>query len=50
MVATDIDKDGLEELVVSFSGYGPWYHDEANGWQFLNGEIPDDMKPINCYP
>jgi len=50
MVAVDIDIDGVEELVVSFSGYGLWYYDDTDGWQFLNGEIPDDMKPINFYP
>jgi hypothetical protein len=50
MVAMDINNDGVEELVVSFSGYGLYYHDETNGWQFMNGEIPDDMKAINFYP
>jgi len=46
----DIDNDGVEELVVSFSGYGLYYFDEIDGWQFLNAVIPDDMKPINFYP
>jgi 23S rRNA C2498 (ribose-2'-O)-methylase RlmM len=50
MVAVDIDKDGMEELVVAFSGYGLYYHDENNGWQFLNAVVPEDMKPINFYP
>jgi hypothetical protein len=50
MVAVDIDKDGAEELVVSFSGYGLWYYDETIGWQLLNAVVPDDMKPINFYP
>jgi len=50
MVAVDIDKDGIEELVVAFSGYGLYYHDETNGWQFLNAVIPEDMKAINFYP
>jgi Zn-dependent metalloprotease len=50
MVAVDIDKDGVEELVVSFSGYGLYYHDETNGWQLLNTVLPVDMKPINFYP
>jgi hypothetical protein len=50
MVAVDIDKDGVEELVVSFSGYGLWYYDETIGWQLLNDVVPDDMKPINFYP
>jgi len=50
MTAVDIDNDGVEELVVAFTGYGLYYFDETDGWQFLNGEIPDDMKPINFYP
>jgi len=50
MTAVDIDNDGLEELVVAFTGYGLYYFDETDGWQFLNAEIPDDMKPINFYP
>jgi hypothetical protein len=50
MVAVDIDKDGVEELVVSFSGYGLYYHDETNGWQLLNTVLPVGMKPINFYP
>jgi hypothetical protein len=49
MTAVDIDNDGAEELVVSFSRYGLWYFDETNGWQFLNAAIPEDMKPINFY-
>jgi len=50
MVAVDIDKDGIEELVVAFSGYGLYYFDEADGWQGLNAVVPEDMKPINFYP
>ena len=50
MVAADIDKDGVEELVVSFSGYGLYFLDETTGWQFLNAVIPMDMRPINFYP
>jgi hypothetical protein len=50
MVAVDLDKDGVEELVASFPGYGLWYTDEAVGWQFLNAVIPIDMKPMNVYP
>jgi hypothetical protein len=50
MTAVDIDKDGVEELVVSFSGYGLYYFDETNGWQLLNTVLPVDMKPINFYP
>jgi len=50
MTAVDIDKDGVEELVVSFSGYGLYYFDETNGWQLLNTVVPGGMKPINFYP
>ncbi len=50
MTAVDIDKDGVEELVVSFSDHGLWYHGETTGWQFLNAVIPEDMKPINFHP
>lgn len=50
MTVVDIDKDGVEELVVSFSGYGLYYLDETNGWQLLNGAVPAAMKPLNFYP
>jgi hypothetical protein len=50
MTAVDIDNDAVEELVVSFSGYGLYYFDETDGWQLLNDVVPDDMKPINFYP
>jgi len=50
MTAVDIDNDGVEEMVVSFSGYGLYYFDETNGWQLLNTVPPAGMKPINFYP
>ena len=50
MTAVDLDKDGVAELVVSFSGYGLYYFDETNGWQLLNTVLPVGMKPINFYP
>jgi hypothetical protein len=50
MTALDIDRDGVEELVVSFSGYGLYCHDETVGWEHLHTIMPDDMKPINFYP
>jgi len=50
MTVVDIDKDGQEELAVSFSGYGLYYFDETYGWQWLNDVVPDDMKPINFHP
>jgi len=45
MTVVDVDKDGVEELVVSFSAYGLYYLDESNGWQWLNDFVPEDMKP-----
>jgi len=50
MVAVDIDNDGVEELVVAFTGYGLYYFDDTDGWQLLNAVVPEDMKPINFYP
>jgi hypothetical protein len=50
MTVVDIDKDGVEELVVSFSGFGLYYFDETIGWQLLNTVVPVGMKPINFYP
>jgi len=50
MTAVDIDNDGVEELVFSFSGFGLYYFDETNGWQLLNQVVPEDMKPINFHP
>jgi hypothetical protein len=50
MLSVDINKDGVEELVVSFAGYGLYYYDEAIGWQLLNSVLPEDMKAINFNP
>ena len=50
MTTVDIDGDGVEDLVVSFSGFGLYYFDETIGWQLLNDVVPDDMQPINFYP
>jgi hypothetical protein len=50
MTVVDIDKDSVEELVVSFSGFGLYYYDETNGWQLLNTVLLVGMKPINFYP
>ena len=50
MTVVDIDNDGVEELVVSFSGFGLYYFDETIGWQLLNTVPPVGMKPINFYP
>jgi hypothetical protein len=50
MTAVDIDKDGVDELVASFSGYGLYYLEEGDGWEKLNDVFPEDMKAINFYP
>jgi len=49
MTAVDIDKDVVEELVVSFNGYGLYYLDEKNRWHWINDFVPKEMKPINFY-
>ena len=43
MLAVDLDKDGTEELVASFTGYGLYVYKEAKGWSQLNTIIPDVM-------
>jgi hypothetical protein len=50
MLAADIDNDGTDELVVSFSGYGLYYDDETTGWQQLNDVVPEEIKSINFRP
>ena len=50
MVAVDIDKDGLEELAVSFTGYGLWIYDPDHGWSQLNTIAPQNMIPIDFFP
>jgi hypothetical protein len=50
MLAADIDNDGTDDLVVSFSGYGLYYDDETTGWQQLNDVVPEGMKSINFRP
>ena len=50
MLSVDIDKDGVEQLVVSFFGYGLYYDDEIIGWQPLKDVVPEEMKSINFRP
>jgi hypothetical protein len=51
MLSVDINKDGVEELVASFSGDGLKYYDqETAGWQPLNEVVPEEMKSINLRP
>jgi hypothetical protein len=45
MTALDLDKDGVEELVVCFEGYGLYTYDETNGWHLLNSIVPHGMVP-----
>jgi hypothetical protein len=46
MVAVDIDSDGIEELVVAFSGYGLYSFGETNAWQVLHYVVPMQIVPI----
>jgi hypothetical protein len=51
MLSVDINKDRVEELVASFSGYGLEYYDEETaGWQPLNDVVPEEMISINFHP
>ena len=50
MTVVDIDKDSVEELVVSFSDYGLYSFDETDSWQLLNAVVPVDMKPCIYKP
>ena len=50
MTVVDINNDGVEELVVSFGGYGLYYFDETKDWQRINTVLPEDMKPIKFDP
>jgi len=50
MLSVDIDKDGVEQLVVSFSGYGLYYDDEIIGWLPLKDVVPEEIKSINLRP
>lgn len=44
MVAVYIDRDVVEELVVSFSSDGLHHVGETSDWRFLNFIFPHDMK------
>jgi hypothetical protein len=41
---------GRQDVAEYRIGYGLWYYDETDGWQLLNGVVPEDMKPVNFYP
>ena len=46
MTAADIDKDGQDELIVAFSGYGLYTYDQTNGWTPINTVIPEAVIPF----
>jgi hypothetical protein len=47
MIAVDVDHDGVEEVIASFSGYGLYLYKETNGWMLLNSVIPDIIIGAN---
>jgi len=47
MLAVDMDNDGMEEVVVSFSGYGLYLYKETIGWILLNSVIPEAIIGAN---
>jgi hypothetical protein len=50
MTAVDLDRDGTEELAVSFPGYGLYILDETSGWSSLSPLTPDGMVDIGTAP
>jgi len=50
MMVVDINNDGAEELVISFTGYGLYtYNPGTQVWVRINTVIPEDMKPVNSF-
>jgi len=43
MLAVDLDRDGSEELVAPFEGYGLYVYKGANGWSQINSMVPEAM-------
>ena len=43
MLATDLDSDGIEELVFSFNSFGLYVYKESRGWSQINGVTPEAM-------
>jgi hypothetical protein len=46
MVAADLDSDGIDELIASFSGSGLRVYKEGNDWFEIGGADPEDMLPF----
>jgi len=49
MISVDVDKDGHDELAVSFTGYGLYTYDETNGWTQINTVIPEGIIATNLF-
>ena len=48
IVATDIDGDGKDELVVSFEGWGLYIYEPVGGtWQQINTVVPDEILAVD---
>jgi hypothetical protein len=47
MIAADIDGDGEDELIVSFTGYGLYFCDDPGVWTQINTVIPENMIRLN---
>jgi hypothetical protein len=43
MIAVDIDSDGVDELVATFTGYGLYVYKQGRGWTQINTVLPDVM-------
>jgi hypothetical protein len=48
VLAVDLDNDGREDLLASYSGYGLWsYNPVTQVWTRINTYIPDAFAGIN---
>jgi len=47
MVASDIDGDGQDEMIVSFMGYGLYYYDVPGVYTQIDTAIPENMIRFN---
>jgi parallel beta-helix repeat protein/YD repeat-containing protein len=50
LLAVDIDNDGTDELVASFTGYGLFMRDKSGAWPRLNAVIPENMHSTDFVP
>ena len=46
MLAADLDSDGIDELIASFSGCGLCVYKEGNDWSEIGGAHPEDVIPF----